>query len=386
MLSFLNYLAMTSTRLQFGGNFCNAKKTKIVDKAGEFSKLSFNSSCNTVTWNNKRRFSLMVSANFDWSPQGVDTINVPLAPLTQGKLENESTAHTSLVTFLRGCFVEERLVYRQIFVVRSYHIGPDKTLTIETLMNFLQEIALNQVSSCGVSGSDFGTTREMDLRKLIWVATRMQIQVHRYSKWGDEIEVDTWFDAVGKNGMRRDWIIRDHYTKEVIARATSTWAMMNRETRRLSKIPEEVRQEIVPLLYDRLAITSEEIDSKKIHMLTDDTAERVRSGIVPRWNDIDVNQHVNNVKYIGWILESVAKEVLGAYNMANMTLEFRRECTQSDVLESMSSPSSNVIDGSNNNSVNRKFDLQYTHLLRLEDHKAELVRARTEWRLKQKHK
>lgn len=23
----------------------------------------------------------------------------------------------------------------------------------------------------------------------------------------------------------------------------------------------------------------------------------------PKWSDLDVNQHVNNVKYIGWILE-----------------------------------------------------------------------------------
>ena len=37
---------------------------------------------------------------------------------------------------------------------------------------------------------------------------------------GDEIEIDTWVDAAGKNGMRRDWIIRDHYTKEIITRAT----------------------------------------------------------------------------------------------------------------------------------------------------------------------
>lgn len=37
---------------------------------------------------------------------------------------------------------------------------------------------------------------------------------------GDEIEVDTWVDAAGKNGMRRDWIIRDHHTKEIITRAT----------------------------------------------------------------------------------------------------------------------------------------------------------------------
>ena len=82
----------------------------------------------------------------------------------------------------------------------------------------------------------------------------------------------------------------------------------------------------------------------------------------------------------------VKREVLEDYKLTSMTLEFRRECTQSDLLESMSSSSSNVTGASNNDSVNTKPDLQYIHLLRLQDTKAELVRARTEWHLKQNHK
>ena len=42
---------------------------------------------------------------------------------------------------------------------------------------------------------------------------------HKYDR-RDEIEVETWFDVAGKNGTRRDWIVRDHYTKEIIAKAT----------------------------------------------------------------------------------------------------------------------------------------------------------------------
>lgn len=75
------------------------------------------------------------------------------------------------------------------------------------------------------------------------------------------------------------------------------------------------------------------------------------------------------------------REILKDYKMTNITLEFRRECTQSDLLESITSPSSNI----NNDSANRKAELQYIHLLRLKDSKAELVRARTEWHLKQNH-
>lgn len=37
---------------------------------------------------------------------------------------------------------------------------------------------------------------------------------------GDVVEIDTWVDAAGKNGMRRDWIIRDYNTREIITRAT----------------------------------------------------------------------------------------------------------------------------------------------------------------------
>jgi fatty acyl-ACP thioesterase B len=89
---------------------------------------------------------------------------------------------------------------------------------------------------------------------------------------GGVMEVDIWVGASGKNGIRRDWLIRSDATGEVLARATRyfsehphpffhgslgssnkvlqmlsrTWAMMNQQTRRLSKMPEAIRAEISP--------------------------------------------------------------------------------------------------------------------------------------------
>lgn len=37
---------------------------------------------------------------------------------------------------------------------------------------------------------------------------------------GDVVQVDTWVAASGKNGMRRDWILRDYNTGEVLTRAS----------------------------------------------------------------------------------------------------------------------------------------------------------------------
>ncbi|KAL8123263.1 palmitoyl-acyl carrier protein thioesterase, chloroplastic-like [Apium graveolens] len=293
-----------------------------------------------------------------------------------------------------GRFLEGRLVFRQTFVIRSYEIGPDKTATMETLMNLLQETALNHVRRSGLAGNGFGATHEMSLRKLIWVVTRINIQVDKYSSWGDVIEIDTWVDAAGKNGMRRDWIIRDFNSQKIITRATSTWVIMNRETRRLSKIPEEVKREVEPFHLNRVAIAVEDIDSEKIEKLNNDTADRIKSGLAPRWSDMDANQHVNNVKYIGWILESVPMHVLEDYNLSSLTLEYRRECRQSNMLDSLTSMktlSSNQTNSdtlqtksstsSENNRTSEK--LKCTHLLRMETDHAEIVRARSTWQPKQ---
>lgn len=39
---------------------------------------------------------------------------------------------------------------------------------------------------------------------------------------GDVVQVDTWVCGSGKNGMRRDWLVRDCKTGETLTRA-SRW-------------------------------------------------------------------------------------------------------------------------------------------------------------------
>lgn len=348
----------------------------------------------------KVRERLVVKANVG-GYEGVDMINgrkvngvVPSVGLgTRGsdqfvkKSSSGINYDEPVQSWLLGRFVEDRVVYRQTFVIRSYEIGPDKTATMETLMNLLQETALNHVTSSGLAGNGFGATREMSLRKLIWVVTRIHVQVDKYSSWGDVVEIDTWVDAAGKNGMRRDWIIRDSNSQRIITRATSTWVIMNRETRRLSKIPDEVKKEVQPFYLNRMSIPTVDSDCEKIDKLTDETADRIRSGLAPRWSDMDANQHVNNVKYIGWILESVPIGVLEHYNLTSMTLEYRRECRQSNVLESLTTVKSQTAENTQKSIGNNREELESTHLLRMQaTDRAEIVRARSIWQSKHKHK
>ncbi|XP_022872202.1 palmitoyl-acyl carrier protein thioesterase, chloroplastic-like [Olea europaea var. sylvestris] len=90
---------------------------------------------------------------------------------------------------------------------------------MNTFLAGLLRIALNHVASSGVGGNGFGATTEMSLKKLIWVITRVHVEVDKYSSWDDAVEIDNRVDAARKNGMRHDWIIRDFYTHKIITRA-----------------------------------------------------------------------------------------------------------------------------------------------------------------------
>jgi len=202
----------------------------------------------------------------------------------------------------------------------------------------------------------------------------MQVRVDRYPTWGDVVEVDTWASASGKNGMRRDWLLRDAKTGQTMTRASSVWVMMNKLTRRLSKIPEEVRGEIEPYFLNSDPVVAE--DGRKLPKLDDKTADNIHKDLTPRWSDLDVNLHVNNVKYIGWILESVPQAILESHELASMTLEYRRECGKDSVLQSLTAVSGAAI-----GNLGNAGEVECQHLLRLESG-AEILRARTEWKPK----
>ncbi|XP_044491329.1 palmitoyl-acyl carrier protein thioesterase, chloroplastic-like [Mangifera indica] len=301
----------------------------------------------------------------------------------------------------QGLITEGGVVFRQTVVIRSYEVGPDKTATIESLLNLFQETALNHVWMSGLLGNGFGATHGMMRNNLIWVVSRMQVQVDHYPLWGEVVEIDTWVGASGKNGMRRDWLIRSQATGHIFTRATSTWVMMNEETRRLSKMPEEVRAEISPWFIDKQAI-KEDVPEKILKL--DNTAKYVNSDLKPRRSDLDMNQHVNNVKYVRWMLETIPDLFLETHQLSGIILEYRRECGGSDKVQALCHPdeggilidvvkqdsgitllngfslASEIVDGSGLIGSFEKGPLRYTHLLQTENE--EIVRGRTSWKKK----
>ncbi|KAH7863033.1 hypothetical protein Vadar_012387 [Vaccinium darrowii] len=314
------------------------------------------------------------------------------APIVAETTEKDAATgvEKSAADLLRlGSLTEDGLSYKEKFIVRCYEVGINKTATVETIANILQEVACNHVQSLGFSTDGFGTTTTMRKLNLIWATARMHIEVYKYPAWSDVVEVETWYESEGSIWTRRDWILKDYATGEVIGRATSKFVMMNQDTRRLQKVSDDVREDYLAFCpkEPRLAFSEEKNGSLKKIAKLENPAEYSRQGLAPRRADMDMNQHVNNVAYIGWVLESMPQEIMDTHELESITLDYRRECQHNDVVDSLTSPEPfedtevSKLKGSNGSAAaaakGKEDYCQFLHLLRLSAFiKSTIVRIR----------
>lgn len=264
--------------------------------------------------------------------------------------------------------------------IRGNEVGPDQKTGMISIATLLQEAASNHaVAMWGRSTEGFASDPSMT--GLIFVMTRMQIQMERYPRWGDVVEIRTWFQEDGKLAAQRDWVMTDKATGQVLGRATSTWVMINMQTRRLCKFPDDIRAkcESFQLKPPKHAIAREYTRQKLPDLEL--PAKIVGPIQVARRTDMDMNGHVNNVTYLAWAMETVPSNNYASSHLYQIEIDFKAECHSGELVESLAG-SCDTLDKLAANGAGPDA-LSFVHILRRCKGEVctELVRARTTWRV-----
>lgn len=98
--------------------------------------------------------------------------------------------------------INEGRVFRETFPVRFDEVGPDKRATMHTIATMVQECACNHAQGLWGLGQSMPTG--MLAESLGWVCARLHIVVNEYPRWGDQVEVSTWFESQGRVAVRRE--------------------------------------------------------------------------------------------------------------------------------------------------------------------------------------
>ena len=242
-------------------------------------------------------------------------------------------------------------ITREEYQIRAQEIDRHKRATVSAIISCMQEAAWNNAASLDAS------VYQLQEMGISWVLTRMKLEILRYPKHRDQIQVLTWPSGHERTFVYRDYRILDP-EGSVMAQASSTWLVLDLNSRRMTRVPEEFHAIInQPAAIESLPRAKGNWRFPKEHL------PPVRFPV--RWHDLDLNGHVSNFVYFQWPLEALPGSFLEGHELAEIDLMIRAEGQQEDEIITIAAQTG---------------ELEFLHTIQRAEDGKELAKAKTKWR------
>ncbi len=154
----------------------------------------------------------------------------------------------------------------------------------------------------------------------IWAMSRLELQILSVPRWQDEVLLETWSRGVDRISAIREFRLLGK-TGEQVVLGTSLWVVIdeNRRLQRLNGLSPKW-----PSLPDRTFINR---TPDKIQELVNPS---VNPAFKAGYSDLDLNRHVNNVKYLEWMLDAYPQPFLESRDVKRIELNFLDSASAGD--------------------------------------------------------
>jgi acyl-ACP thioesterase len=202
-------------------------------------------------------------------------------------------------------------IHREVYKIKFNETDYSTKIKMHSLINYMQETSSIHAELLGVGYED------LKKHNLFWVVSRLKINMNKYVNWNDEIIVETWPSGVDKMFFTRSFRIYDKEENHIgdINAAYLLVAEDSMFPQRISKLPIDIpsiENRFEP--YERL---------EKIKFPKCDKVLVAKKKV--RYNDIDLNLHVNNAKYIEWVEDCFPLEIYKDMRIETLQLNFIKE-------------------------------------------------------------
>ena len=242
---------------------------------------------------------------------------------------------------------ETQSVWSDMYYIPTYEVDLKGNVTIPMLGRFMQESAANHASHLGAGYS------QMTANNRIWMLLGLAFRIEQYPKWRDTVEVFTWPSRHERIYYYRDF--RMVCEGKIVGIATSRWIPVDVKTRRPFRgdMHYTVNWDETERLWPDALQKLPEVESEKTILSTH-----------VRYLDLDVNGHVNNIRYMEWILDGFSLDYHRNHQMREFEIHYKAEAVYGDTVQLVQ-----VNDGEG----------IYQHVLIRQSDRKELCQARSVW-------
>lgn len=189
----------------------------------------------------------------------------------------------------------------------SYDVDPHQTARLSALCRFMQEAAYHHAEHLGL-GHDY-----LAERNLGWVLARQRIVVDKLPSWGDTVCIRTWPSGRDRLFFYRDFQIT--CAEKSVLKASNGWSLIDlvKRTRADSDIYMSVN----------LPVGDSVFDSRPVRVKGSPLNKALSLPVT--YGDLDLNGHVNNVRYVEWVLNSVPLELHQGHTLKEVEANYLAE-------------------------------------------------------------
>lgn len=208
--------------------------------------------------------------------------------------------------------------FEQKFTIPCYDTDASWRLKPSSFMDLAQEAAGQHAVYLGFGYDDLIATNTA------WILSRVHVEFVDAPKWRENITLRTWHKGLNRLFFLRDFILTDDEGRERV-KATTSWLVLNLETRRLVRDPKLMEEGTVCL--DNVI----ETPADKVVMPKDAEPQYVMDHHVA-YSDVDMNGHTNNAMYMQWAMDAVDYDIASTRPVKWFTINFNHETKPGDIV------------------------------------------------------
>lgn len=205
------------------------------------------------------------------------------------------------------------------FVAEPFHTDFTDHLTLSVLGNHLLNCAGFHASERGL---DMASVNE---ENYTWVLSRLAVEMREMPKGFEEYSIETWVESVYRLFTYRNYAVLDK-DGNALGYARSIWALIDRNTRHPTDLMDVNGGSIADFICD--------------HPCPIDPPSRIKvratqpeATLTAKYSDIDINGHVNSIRYIEHILDLFPLEFFSQKRISRFEMAYVAESHYGDTLD-----------------------------------------------------
>ncbi len=199
--------------------------------------------------------------------------------------------------------------YTKEFTIPYYDCDKDGYIRPENLLTYMAETSSMHSDKIGAG------LKELRENNYCWMLNRWRVRFLKYPKVLEKVNIETWCAGINKFYATREFIVYDQ-TGEIVVKASTQWVFLDLIKLRPIRVPLDFGK-IYGECKDR--VLEDYYDFKKDLKVDQGLEFRVRRA------DIDYNNHVNNVIYLNWMLETIPDPVVENNKLYDLDIFYKKE-------------------------------------------------------------